>query len=113
MAPAPKHSEYGQVPSYLKDRKDTWNAQAEAIAAKAKETEGCPAGHKLMPDAERLETLTLLKSSMDEAHIALSQIKFTSDAPSTVKRRNELEIKIKKMEDAIQVFSRPRVFVKI
>ncbi len=109
----PKHADYGAVPEYLRARKEAaYAAEAEARRA-AKESEGCPRGHRVMPDSERLETLSLLKKSMDEASDALRKMPFTSDVPSSIKRRAELEAKVKKMEDAITVFSRPKVFVKI
>ncbi len=111
--PAPKRADYGQVPEYLRDRKAIAEAQAEEAARKQKESEGCPVGHRLMPEAERLETLELLKTSIEETKDLLSKMKFTSDAPSTVKRRTELEAKMKKLEDGIIVFSRQKVFVKL
>jgi hypothetical protein len=110
--PAPKHEEYGQVPAYLRERKETRLALEERARLAAKEREGCPPGHRLMPEAERLETLALLEGSLREAKDALSKMRLTSDVPSTLKRRDELDAKCRKMEDAIVVFTRPKVFVK-
>ena len=35
------------------------------------------------------------------------------EIPSALRRKAELEGKVSKLEDAVKVFSRPRVFVKL
>ncbi len=35
------------------------------------------------------------------------------EIPSALRRKAELEAKVGKLEDAVRIFSRPRVFVKL
>lgn len=101
------------MPDYLQQRKQQWADAAEEKRREAAKTEGCPPGHRLMPEDERLETLELLKRSMEEARQALITMKLNIDIPSALRRKADQEAKVQKMEDAITVFSRPKVFVKM
>jgi hypothetical protein len=111
-APLPKRADYGTLPAYLRERKEGWAAAAAAKERADKDAEGCPPGHKLMPDDERLETLELLRGSLAEAHDLLSKMPLRVEILSAVRRKAELEAKVAKLEDAVKVFSRQKVFVK-
>ncbi len=103
----------GEVPAYLQARQRAWAEEAEAKAAAEKAARECPPGHRLMPESERQETLALLHASIAEAQTAFSQLPFRIDGPTATKKKADLEAKLKKMEDALVVFNRPKVFVKI
>lgn len=107
-----KRTDYGEVPAYLKARQAEW-AAAEAARKKAAEEADVPAGMRVMPEAERLETLDLLRSGIAEAQAELSRFKLRVVVPSHVARKAELEAKIDQLEKAMGVFSKTRVLVKI
>jgi len=111
-APLPKRADYGTLPDYLKERKESWKEANEAKKRAADEALGCPPGHRIMPDEERLETLQLLKSSLNEAQDMLLRMPLRVEQVSQVRKKAELEAKITKLEDAMKVFGKHRVFVK-
>jgi hypothetical protein len=53
---------------YLRERQQAWQKAAEQRRRDAPDT-GCPPGHVMLPDCERLETLKMLKKSK-ESHQA-------------------------------------------
>jgi hypothetical protein len=68
---------------------------------------------RLMPEAERLETLALLRSGIAEVQAELSRFKLRLVVPSHIARKAELEARLDKMEAAVGVFSKTKVLVKI
>lgn len=112
-APVPKHEEYGAVPTYLRERKDKW-AVEEAERKKASEEAAlCPPGHRLLAEEERLETLELLKKSAADTKDALSRMPLRVELPSALRKMQEMEDKLKKLEASLVLFSKPRVYVRI
>lgn len=113
-APAPpsptKHGAYGTVPAYLRARQRSWAAEAEEQRLAA-ENADVPKGMRLMTEAEKAESITLLEASIADARAELSKFKLRVEIPSHIKRRAELEASMTKMEGAMAVFRRPRVFV--
>ncbi|XP_029422279.1 enkurin domain-containing protein 1 isoform X2 [Nannospalax galili] len=86
----------GHVPHYLLERRDLWRQEAEA-RQHCQPDPAIPPGHTLMPEKQRLETLNnLLQNSLRaQGH------------------RAELDRKLVQVEEAIKIFSRPKVFVKM
>lgn len=107
-----RHRAYGAVPDYLKDRQKQW-AAAEEEKRVAAENADVPRGMRVMSDAEKAESIALLEASMADCAAELSRFKLRVELPSQVKRHAELEMKMKKMEDAMAIFRRPRVFVQL
>lgn len=107
-----KHAEYGAVPAYLRERQAQWAREAEA-KAKAEAEKDVPKGMRLLPEAERLETLSMLEAKIAETRDELSKFKLRLVVPSHIKRKSDLEEKLTKMEEAVRVFSKTRVFVKL
>ena len=71
------HKNYGNVPSYLKKynkQRENENVQKMIEEERAK----IPAGTRLMPDEERLETLKDLEESRKEVNIALEKLPVVS-----------------------------------
>lgn len=108
---APKHSA-GEVPRYLKERQAEW-AAVEAAKRKAEEDKDIPPGMRVMPDAERTDMLAMLREGIAEAKEELSKFRLVTTVPSQLRKKTELEGKLAKMEEAVHVFSRERVFVKL
>ena len=51
----PSDYKMGKIPSYLQERREKWRAEAEAAEKKRKESEGCPEGHVLLTESQRLQ----------------------------------------------------------
>ncbi|XP_067928363.1 enkurin domain-containing protein 1-like [Watersipora subatra] len=114
---ADRYNEYkrnvkGSVPKYLEKRKEEWkNEEVERI--RNTPDPDMPPGHKLMPSEERCETLNLLHQSHKELSSKLSSLPIRSDTMRVRTAKEQLESKLCEVEEAIKVFSRPKVFVKI
>ncbi|KAK5641028.1 hypothetical protein RI129_009575 [Pyrocoelia pectoralis] len=101
----PNHQK-GVLPKYLRDRKEELNKQCES------ETD-CPEGHVLLPEEERKETLRVLRQSYADRIQELNSMPVRSDTLRMRKRKMELEEELKKIDEGIKVFQRPKVFVKV
>jgi hypothetical protein len=106
-----KRDGYGKVPLYLQERK----SELAEIAAKKKRDEDnkkAPRGMTLMPEEERLDTLRILKDNLKATKDNLSRMPLLVETPSAIRRKASLERKLQEIEDAINIFSRPKVFIK-
>jgi len=101
----------GQVPSYLKNRQSRWKKEEEERIANMPDPT-IPTGHSLMPEAERLKTLEVLKKSQREMTSELQSLPLSRDTLRVKTRRDELEKKLQEVETALKIFSRQRVFIK-
>ncbi|OXU17992.1 hypothetical protein TSAR_011170 [Trichomalopsis sarcophagae] len=104
-APPPSYR-IGVVPKYIKDRKEA--LQKEQLAKIADKHVDCPAGHVPLPDHERKETL-----NYQEYVGELNMLPIRTDTLRSQKRKMEIEKQLTKLEEAIKVFTRPKVFVKV
>ena len=105
-----KHEAYGQVPGYLQQRKKRWEEE-ERIREMNKPDQDCPEGMVCMPEEERLNTLAVLTQSEEEAKRELFSMPLTVETIAHTKKKNALEAKLKEIEDAKKIFSRPKVFI--
>lgn len=107
---AVRHKSYGRVPRYLEDRKSQWAEEEEERKRNLPDPD-CPRGMCKMPESERLETLDVLRRSLQEANAQLSAMPFVIETPSLRKKQVDLEMKIKEIERAIGIFSKPKVYI--
>jgi len=107
-----KHSEYGRVPNYIQQRNAVWEEEKEEIRRRAPDP-NCPKGMALMPEEERLNTLEVLEQNREEALRQLGKLPFVIEVPSALKKKNDLEIKLKEIESAMALFSKPKVYIRI
>uniref|UniRef100_A0A673CBS0 Enkurin domain-containing protein n=1 Tax=Sphaeramia orbicularis TaxID=375764 RepID=A0A673CBS0_9TELE len=91
-------------------RKEQWRKEEEERRKKAPDP-SLPAGHTLMPDTKRLETLQSLKDSMCLSQLLSLPLK--ADNLSVRSRRTHLDCRLSEIEEAIKIFSRDKVYVKI
>lgn len=70
-------------------------------------------GMRVLPEEERLETLAILERNRKEVERALQAMPIVIETPSQVRRRDELEKRLREIEDAYKVFSRPKVLVHL
>uniref|UniRef100_A0A8C0JFJ6 Enkurin domain containing 1 n=1 Tax=Chelonoidis abingdonii TaxID=106734 RepID=A0A8C0JFJ6_CHEAB len=102
----------GHVPQYLLERKDHWRREMEERQRNLPDPD-MPPGHTMMPESERLETLNNLQQSQEQLVKDLVMLPVRADTLSIQKRRVELEKKLSQIDEALKIFSRPKVFIKL
>nr|XP_046243917.1 enkurin domain-containing protein 1 [Scatophagus argus] len=102
----------GQVPQYLEERKKQWLKEEEERRKNAPDPT-VPAGHTLMPENERQETLKSLKETHCSLVTELLSLPLKADNLSVRSRRAHLDCKLSEIEEAIKIFSRDKVYIKI
>ncbi|XP_040898720.1 enkurin domain-containing protein 1 [Toxotes jaculatrix] len=102
----------GQVPQYLEERKKQWRKEEEERQRNAPDPT-IPAGHTLMPENERQETLKSLKETHRSLVTELLSLPLKADNLSVRSRRAHLDSRLSEIEEAIKIFSRDKVYVKI
>ncbi|KAM8799311.1 enkurin domain-containing protein 1 [Eudromia elegans] len=102
----------GHVPQYLLQRKELWRRQLEEQQRNLPDPD-TPPGHTLMPEEQRLETLSNLQHSQEQLVKDLVMLPVRADTLSLQKRRVELERKLSQIEEALKIFTRPKVFIKL
>ncbi|KAF6287982.1 enkurin domain containing 1 [Rhinolophus ferrumequinum] len=102
----------GHVPHYLLERRDLWRQEAEA-RKHSQPDPTMPPGHTRMPENQRLETLSNLLQSQSQLLRELVLLPAGADSLRAQGHRAELDRKLVQVEEAIKIFSRPKVFVKM
>ncbi|KAM7415910.1 hypothetical protein PAMA_018125 [Pampus argenteus] len=101
----------GQVPQYLEERKEQWRKEEEERKRNAPDP-ATPAGHTLMPERKRQETLQSLKETHRSLVTDLLSLPLKADNLSVRSRRAHLDCKLSEIEEAIKIFSRDKVYIK-
>ncbi|KAK0153573.1 Enkurin domain-containing protein 1 [Merluccius polli] len=101
----------GQVPQYLEERKEQWRKEKEERRKNAPDPT-IPAGHTLMTEKERQDTLQSLKESHQSLVKELLSLPVRADTLSICSRRTQLDRRLSEMEEAIKIFSRDKVYIK-
>lgn len=104
--------DFGQVPNYLLERKMQMAADVEA-QQRAKEAALIPPGMRLLPEDERLETLAILAKNREEVERAIQHLPLRIETLSAIRRKEDLERRLKEIEEAQKIFSRPKVLVHL
>uniref|UniRef100_A0A3B4ZUA5 Enkurin domain containing 1 n=1 Tax=Stegastes partitus TaxID=144197 RepID=A0A3B4ZUA5_9TELE len=102
----------GQVPQYLEERKEQWRKEEEERRRNAPDP-SAPPGHTLMPDSERQETLKSLEATHRSLVTELLSLPLKADTLSIRSRRARLDCRLSEIEEAIKIFSRDKVYIKI
>ncbi|XP_034397981.1 enkurin domain-containing protein 1 isoform X2 [Cyclopterus lumpus] len=102
----------GQVPQYLEERKEQWHKEAEERRRNTPDP-SVPAGHTLMRESERQETLKSLKETHHSLVAELLSLSLKADILSVQTRRAHLDCRLSEIEEAVKIFSRDKVYVKI
>mgnify|MGYP000244674677 CR=1 FL=1 len=105
-----KHATYGRVPKYLEQRKAEWKLEQQRLE-REKADKDCPPGMTLMKEDERLSTLETLEQSKVEVAKMLSKLPFVVETVSARKKVEALEARLKEIENAIILFSKPKVYI--
>ncbi|XP_047736344.1 uncharacterized protein LOC125177861 [Hyalella azteca] len=85
--------------------------QARAEAAEEARDPCCPERHTRLPDHQRLATLRLLHTSIQEVVRELSALPVAQDTLRVRARRAQLEDKLLQLEDGVRIFTQPVVYV--
>merc|ERR1712176_926925 len=101
----------GIVPDYLKERVSQWKEEEKQRIANLPDPT-VPEGHVVMDNREKEETLAVLAKSREKLMLQLQNMPLRNDTLRLHNTRNELESKLAEIDDAIKIFSRPRVFIK-
>lgn len=107
-----KNYKRGEIPKYLLDRKKQWDKEDRERRA-CRTDPDMPPGHRLMLDDERRQTLERIKQKQMELMSEISAMPICNDTLRVRKKREELELKLTKVEEAVKIFSRQKVFVKL
>ncbi|XP_056275420.1 enkurin domain-containing protein 1 isoform X2 [Pseudoliparis swirei] len=102
----------GQVPQYIEERKEQWHKEAEERRRNMPDP-SVPAGHTLMCESEREETLKSLKETHRSLVAELLSLPLKADMLSVQTRRAHLDCRLSEIEEAIKIFSRDKVYIKI
>jgi len=102
----------GVVPKYLTNRKAEW-ARKEEERLQSLPDPDCPIGHIVMPENERLGTLSQLQKSQDEMIVELNSLPFSRDSLRIRQKREDIEKQLNKIEEGIAILSKPKVFVRV
>ncbi|XP_062911418.1 enkurin domain-containing protein 1 [Mobula hypostoma] len=102
----------GQLPQYLIERRNQWRKEEEERQKNIPDP-SMPPGHTRMPEDERLETLSSLHQTQKQLTKQLLMFPVQVDTIGMQNRRTDLEKKLAEIEEAIKIFSRPKVFIKI
>ncbi|XP_029366308.1 enkurin domain-containing protein 1 [Echeneis naucrates] len=102
----------GKVPLYLEERKQQWRKEEEERRRNTPDPT-IPAGHTLMPENERQETLKSLKETHRSLVTELLSLPLKADNLSLRSRRARLDCRLSEIEEAIKIFSRDKVYIKI
>ncbi|XP_077570683.1 enkurin domain-containing protein 1 [Stigmatopora nigra] len=101
----------GQVPHYIEQRKKQWRKEEEEKRKKLNPS--VPDGYILMDDSERQQSLKTLKENHRAMVTELVLLPLKADNLSVRSRRAFLDKRICEIEEAISIFSRDKVFIKI
>ncbi|KAL8563940.1 hypothetical protein ACOMHN_059370 [Nucella lapillus] len=102
----------GEVPAYLKQRQKQWKREEEEKIANTPDP-AMPPGHRTLPENERLETLAILQTKEKELVRGLAALPIGMDTVRVRNKRKELENNLAELEEALRIFSRNKVFVKV
>ena len=108
----PYHKEYGKTPKYIQDMR-LENEKKKEMEKLKKETAKYPKGTRLLSEEERISTLEKLKQSRDDINKIIERLPITCDSQAFRNKKDELFKKLDEIENAIETFSKKKVFVKI
>ncbi|OQV16065.1 hypothetical protein BV898_09835 [Hypsibius exemplaris] len=102
----------GEIPAYLMRRNKEWE-QAAVDAEEAVETAKIPAGCQLMDEEEKAEIIADLRRTKAEKEMELFKLPVRSDTLRVRTKRADLEAELSRLEDHLELLSKPKVFVPI
>ena len=108
----PFHKEYGKTPKYIENMRKE-NEKKKEIEKIKKETAKYPKDTRLLSEEERIATLEKLKQSKEDINKIIEKLPITCDSQAFRNKKDELFKKLDEIENAIETFSKKKVFVKV
>lgn len=102
----------GQTPKYLQSRQRQWQHETEERIRNTPDPD-MPPGHRKMPEEERMKTLEVLRQKEKELQNSIHKFPLSAETLRAKKKKAEIENQLAEVEEAIKIFSRRKVFVKI
>nr|XP_054773626.1 enkurin domain-containing protein 1-like [Lytechinus pictus] len=102
----------GQTPKYLQSRQKQWQRDEEERIRNTPDPD-MPPGHKKMAEEERIRTLEILKEKEKDLQSSLLKFPLAVETLRAKKQKAEIENRLAEVEEAIKIFSRRKVFVKV
>ncbi|CAF1302589.1 unnamed protein product [Rotaria sp. Silwood1] len=102
----------GRVPDYIEKEKEERAREIEYEHVNAPDPD-CPIGHVKIDDDRRLSTLRQLELNRAEFEKKLSHLPIRNDSLTLRRTKEEIEKKIIELDEAIKIFSKPKVFAKL
>ncbi|GFN86298.1 enkurin domain-containing protein 1-like [Plakobranchus ocellatus] len=106
------HHQFGEVPDYLRKRNQMWQREEEERIRNTPDP-AMPPNHRQLPDSERTETLNLLTQKQNDVIGQIQKLPIGADTMRVRQHRQSLEKQLVEIEEAIKIFSRPKVFVRV
>ncbi|KAK9805983.1 hypothetical protein WJX73_010850 [Symbiochloris irregularis] len=107
---AAKHSNYGQVPAYLRERQLEM-AEDRARQQAEKEASLVPKGMRILPDAERAQIVEGLQASKRDVQQQIQELPLRVETLAQKRHQRSLEERMAELEEALALFSKPTVLV--
>lgn len=102
----------GKIPNYLEQRKEQLRRENEELIKNMPDPEQ-PPGHRKLPDDEKQKTMNLLKETKNKLLSEMNSLPIRSDTFRIKTTKNDMEKKLVELDQAIEIFSKPKVFIKI
>ncbi|CAF0763571.1 unnamed protein product [Brachionus calyciflorus] len=102
----------GKVPQYLENRKEYQKKAHEEFIKSLPDPEQ-PPGHRKLSDEERINTLNLLQETHKKLLAELNSLPIRNDTFRLQSTKSEMEKRLVELDEAIKIFSKSKVFVKI
>lgn len=99
----------GKLPKYLIEMKER---EAEKCRLESTVDPNCPAGHTVLSEEERLDTLNIARRKQQDLIDELNRMPMSSRTLRIRNRQIEIEKELNKLDDIVKIFSRLKVYVK-
>ncbi|XP_030835582.1 enkurin domain-containing protein 1 [Strongylocentrotus purpuratus] len=102
----------GHTPKYLQSRQNQWQRESEERIRNMPDPD-MPPGHRKMAEEERLKTLEILKEKEKDLQNTLRKFPLSVETLRAKNQKAEIENRLSEVEEAIKIFTRRKVFVKV
>eukprot|EP00002_Diphylleia_rotans_P040691 TRINITY_DN9716_c0_g2_i1.p1 TRINITY_DN9716_c0_g2~~TRINITY_DN9716_c0_g2_i1.p1 ORF type:complete len:286 (+),score=55.90 TRINITY_DN9716_c0_g2_i1:44-901(+) len=104
---------FGKTPDYIVQRQIAEASEALRKQEEARKRAECPAGMRIVPDAEKNETLAILRENQQNLLRELQTFPLQPTSFGQQQRRAHVEARLRDVEDAIKLYSQKKVFVAL
>mmetsp|Transcript_41513 Transcript_41513/g.72939 ORF Transcript_41513/g.72939 Transcript_41513/m.72939 type:complete len:276 (+) Transcript_41513:81-908(+) len=106
-----------RIPAKDAEGRPTRLSQSGPVEERAEEADKenvtVPPGYRLMPETERVETLEVLRQKLIDLDRSYARLPLKIETEGKKQQQQALREKIAETEDAVKLFSRPRVLIEV